>query len=494
MKFINAESTDAPEFRGGALQLWESKHHEVILSGPYDTGKTFATLSKLHALLCLFPNVYALMVRKTRKSILTSAVVTYEKKVLPFPPGNPRCAVTKYGGEHAEFYTYPNGSRLTVGGLDDADKYLSAEYDYIYVNQAEEIELDSWEKLVGRATGRAGNAPWTQIFGDCNPGPPKHWIKGRETLQLLESRHEDNPSLHDGRDWTEQGKKRLAILDGLTGLRYKRGRLGLWVSAEGVVYEFDPAIHLIPRFEIPGHWMRIRLCDFGFTNPFSFIWVAVDGDGRMFVYREIYMRQRTVARHMVDIHIHSVGEKYAATIADHDAEDRATLAGGTIVDDPILVARLVAAGFKADSTGTVRLPGISTIPADKRVTVGIEKVQERLKIQGDGRARLYVLEDSLVEVDEGLRDSYKPYRAEDEFTVYAYPEDKDGKPIKEEPLKVYDHACDNIRYGAMYLDNQIVYAHIARDAVTFYDSRARANDLAGGRNGQQRSQHSGSRR
>lgn len=452
MTYVIAVTTDAPEFRGGMRALWETKAHEVILSGPYQTGKTFGALNKLHALLCLFPNSYALMVRATRKSILTSAVMTYEKKVLPFPIGHPKCAVQKFGGEHAEFYDYPNGSRLAVGGLDDADKYLSAEYDFIYVNQAEEITLDSWEKLVGRATGRAGNAPYPQVFGDCNPGPPNHWIKNRESLQLLETRHEDNPSLHDGQDWTELGRKSLSILNRLTGLRYKRGRLGLWVGAEGVVYEFDASVHLINRFAIPDSWQRIRVIDFGYINPFVCLWIAIDEDGRMYLYRELYMTQRTVARHMVDIHIHSRGETYRATISDHDAEDRATLAAGTIVDDKEQVQRLMAVGFKPDAAGRVKLPGIPTIAADKRITVGIERVQERLKIQQDGRPRLFVLRDSLIEVDESLKSEYKPYRAEDEFTVYAYPEGKDGKPQKDEPTKLHDHAMDSIRYGVAYVD------------------------------------------
>jgi phage terminase large subunit len=424
MKHVIAVTTDAPQFRGGMLELWKSKAHEAILAGPYETGKTFGALSKLHALLCLFPACNALMVRKTRKSILASAVVTYEKKVLPFPPDNPKCAIQKYGGERPEFYLYPNKSRLTVGGLDEPDKYLSAEYDFIYVNQAEEIALDSWEKLVGRATGRAGNAPYTQVFGDCNPGPPNHWIKQRAALQLLETRHEDNPSLHDGEKWTAQGERTIRILDGLTGLRYKRGRLGLWVGAEGVVYEFDNTVHLLPAFKIPESWERIRVIDFGFTNPFVCLWIALDHDGRMYVYRQIYMTQRTVKVHAAQIRALSVGERYTSTIADHDAEDRATLAEN----------------------------GIDTIPADKRITVGIEKVQERLKLHGDRKPRLYVLEDSLVEPDKSLVDTYKPYKIEDEFQVYTYPEGKDGKPVKEEPVKAYDHALDALRYGVMYFD------------------------------------------
>lgn len=429
MSYVIAETTDAPEFRGGMLDMWGSKAHEIILSGPYQTGKTFGALSKLHALLCLFPKSYALMVRATRKSILTSAVMTYEKKVLPFAIGHPHCAIQKYGGEHVEFYDYPNGSRLAVGGLDDADKYLSAEYDFIYVNQAEEITLDSWEKLIGRATGRAGNAPYPQVFGDCNPGPPNHWIKNRDSLQLLETRHEDNPSLHDGQNWTALGCKSLAILDKLTGLRYKRGRLGQWVGAEGVVYEFVSAIHVIPRFEIPNSWQRIRACDFGYTNPFCCLWIALDGDGRMYIYRQLYMTQRTVRVHAAQIKKHSIGERYTVTVADHDAEDRATLHEN----------------------------GIQTIAAQKAITVGIEKVQERLKVQGDGRPRLFVLEDSLLEVDADLKERYHPICIEDEFTVYAYPDGKDGKPVKEEPVKMYDHALDTLRYAVMYFDGKIAH-------------------------------------
>ena len=420
------EAVDAPSFRGGAMDLWKTNHHETILSGPFETGKTYATLYKLHTLLCLFPGSNALMVRQTRNSILGSAVVTYEQKVLPFPPTDKRSPVEKYGGERPEFYRYWNDSRLTVGGLDDADKYLSAEYDFIYVNQAEEISLDSWEKLVGRATGRAGNSPYSLVFGDCNPGPPNHWIKSRELLTVLESRHEDNPALYtDDGEWTEQGKRTIRILDGLTGLRYKRGRLGLWVGAEGVVYEFDPVVHLVQRFDIPASWRRIRAIDFGYSNPFTCLWIAIDEDGRMYVYRQLYMTQRTVRAHSVTINEASAGEQYEVTVADHDAEDRATLEENDIF----------------------------SIPADKRVRVGIEKVEERLIVRGDGRPRLFVMEDSLIEIDESLKSNYKPYRVEDEFTAYAYPEGKDGKPQKEEPVKIYDHALDALRYATMFLDN-----------------------------------------
>lgn len=232
-------SAQGLRFYGGAREFWRYRGHEVMLEGPFETGKTIAALSKLHALLCKYHNCRALMVRETYKSLVQSAVVTYEKKVLPYPPEDPKCGVVKYGGEKPDFYDYPNGSRLVCGGLDNPDKVLSAEYDYIYVPQAEELELDAWEKLVARATGRAGNAPYPQVMGDCNPSYPSHWILFRKPLKRFQQLHEHNPSLFNQEtgEITERGKVAMAILDALTGVRYLRGRRGLWAAAEGVVFD-----------------------------------------------------------------------------------------------------------------------------------------------------------------------------------------------------------------------------------------------------------------
>lgn len=425
------DTTNGVKYYGPAREFWAYKGTEAMLTGPYETGKTFVALGKLHGLLCKYPNARALMVRETYKSLVQSAVVTYEHKVLPVPPDDSKSAVMKYGGERPEFYVYPNGSRLVCGGMDNANKVLSAEYDFIYINQAEELNLDAYEKLTGRATGRAGNTPYTQVMGDCNPDVSTHWIKNRPRLKLFEQRHENNPRLYDQQTGliTAQGKRTMEILDALTGLRYKRGRLGLWVSAEGQVYDnFDPQTHVIERFDIPEDWTRFRSVDFGYTNPFVCQWWAVDHDGRMYLYREIYMTHRTVRAHAETIKALSANERILATVADHDAEDRATL----------------------------KESGIDTIAARKDISPGIQAVQERLKKQGDGKPRLYVLKDSLIEADRALYREYpgdtQPVCTEQEFGSYVWPDGKDGKPNKETPLDAYNHGMDCTRYMVMHVD------------------------------------------
>ena len=425
------ESSVGRAYYGGAREFWRYQGHEVILEGPYQTGKTIAALDKLHHLLCKYPRSRALMLRKTYKSLVQSAVVTYERKVLPYPPGDYRCPVQVYGGQRPEWYTYPNGSELICGGLDNADKVLSSEYDFIYFNQAEEASLDDWEKLLGRATGRAGNAPYPQVMGDCNPDVPTHWIKNRKHLKLFQQLHRHNPALYDQAtgELTEPGAKAMTILNSLTGLRYKRGVLGLWVGAEGLVYEeFDPAIHVISRFDIPRTWTRYCAVDFGYTNPFAFGWFAIDHDGRLYLYREIYHTKRTVKVHSEQIKRLMGEERIFQTIADHDAEDRATLHEN----------------------------GIQTVAAKKDIAWGIQLVQERLKVQGDGKPRFFILEDSLVEADSALYREYpgdtQPVNTQQEFSAYAWPDGKDGKPNKEVPIDMYNHGLDRVRYLIAHLD------------------------------------------
>ncbi len=84
-------------------------------------------------------------------------------------------------------------------------------------------------------------------------------------------------------------------LRNLEGMRYKRGYEGVWVSAEGLVFEkFSPDIHIIDNFKIPKKWVRYLSIDWGFRNPASCIWWARDKAKRLYSYKEIYKTKLTV--------------------------------------------------------------------------------------------------------------------------------------------------------------------------------------------------------
>lgn len=410
------------EWRGGNKALIESKSPEVIVEGPSETGKTYAACYKMHMNCREYPNSQHTLVRKVAATIPSTVLMTMRRVIGDFP-------VNPYGGWNSpETIIYPNGSKIWIAGMDKPGKALSGERDTIQVCQAEELTIDDWEVLTTRVTGRGAVMPYTQIYGDCNPGPAK-WIKDRAkvgSLQLIPTRHEDNPSLFtaDGKI-TKQGERTMASLDALTGTRYKRLRLGLWVSAEGAIYdEFDPSIHMINADKCPPFIRRFRVVDFGFTNPFVCQWWGMDSDGRLYRYREMYVTQKLVEDLTPEIIRLSAGEDIEFTVADHDAEDRATM----------------------------EKHGIKTRPAKKNVSPGIQAVKARMKVQGDEKPRIYFVRGALVKADERLVEAHKPTCTEDELSEYAWTKTPDGKPDKEQPLKVNDHGCDTTRYLVAEID------------------------------------------
>src|SRR5690606_28380246 len=102
---------------------------------------------------------------------------------------------------------------------------------------------------------------------------------------------------------------------------------GLWAQAEGAIYdEWRDDVHVIDQMPTGWEsWNKFRAVDLGYTNPFVCQWFAIDPDGRMYLYREIYHTRRLVEDHARQIVELSRGEKILFTVADHDAEDRATL-------------------------------------------------------------------------------------------------------------------------------------------------------------------------
>jgi PBSX family phage terminase large subunit len=412
------------EARGAALAVRSCHDREVLLCGPAGTGKSRGILEYLDDLCWEYPGIRILFVRKTRNSLTESALYTWEEFVVP--AGSPILDGPQRLNRSG--YHYPDGSEIILGGLDKPRKLFSTEFDIVYIQEATEVTINDWESLLRCL--RHHKLPWQQLIADCNPSFPTHWLKQRcdaGTTTLLPSRHEDNPTLFDAAtgQWTKEGQDYLAILDAMTGARKAWLRLGLWSQAEGCVWDmFDAGVHIIDRREIPRTWRRIRVVDFGYTNPFVCQWWAIDPDGRMYLYREIYRTQSLVEDLATEIKDLSFGETIEATICDHDAEDAATL----------------------------RRHGIPTKPAAKAVSTGLQAVAARLRKAGDGRPRLFILRDSLVERDKALAEKMLPTCTADEIPGYVWQQDASGKANKEEPLKVNDHGCDGTRYAVTYVD------------------------------------------
>lgn len=271
------------ELRGGMLQLINSREREVVIWGPAGTGKTMGIGHWINLLAGSFPKMRWLMLRKTQTALTSTALVTFGEKVLL--PGEAEF----YGGSKREpaSYRYRNGARVVVGGLDNADKILSSEYDGIYVNEVTELTLDDWEQLLTRL--RNGVLKYPRIIGDCNPTYSTHWLLKRAQqgkLRLIESRLEDNPAYFDAEgNITPAGRAYVATLEALSGTRYQRFRLGQWVGVENAIYDcFNPVTHASRVLPPDTTWKEGAIgVDYGDVHPHAVVAVSRTTSGRLWV-------------------------------------------------------------------------------------------------------------------------------------------------------------------------------------------------------------------
>ena len=327
------------ELRGNNLAVQSTDDYEVILEGPADTGKTIASLTKIHNAAWQNDNAQIAMVRKTFKSMAGTVVQTFHNNILPYPPGDSRCPIQAYGGEkRPERYIYPNGSVIWLGGMDNPDKVLSAERDIVYVNQCEELSLPDWEILMSRCTGRSGNLDDPMMLGDMNPAHPTHWLYEREkakSAKFYTVTHRDNPELYttDG-EITPAGVKRLGILAKLTGDRKMRLFHGIRAFPEGAIYNvYNEEKHKVKAMVLPTRWPRFVGID-PFGAHIAAVWLAYDSRTNVLnVYRE-YSEPFgiTTAGHAKNILDLSAGEMIFAWAggARSERQARADFAGSGI--------------------------------------------------------------------------------------------------------------------------------------------------------------------
>lgn len=409
---------------------WKDTSPVLLISSGAGTGKSWMYLHKMNAFCMRFPGALGLAVRKFAESLKNSVIPALEQIV-------PQSVVHVPSKSRFE---YPNGSVIVYGGMKDKkqrEKIRSVAnktsgVDIALMEEGSGFEEDDFEEIGGRMRGTA--APWTQIGLITNPDAETHWINQKLIRKFLSGqskglscyfpRCEDNPTLKPAY---------LERLRNLTGVRRARLYEGKWVRAEGTVYgaSWDASVHIVPNPQNkpwwypnpPKDWRRIRAIDLGFVNARVCLWIAIDDDGDMWVYRQIYRTRQRATDFAKEIIRRSHGESIEATICDHDAAERADL----------------------------EAEGVITIPAVKAVSRGIQAVEQRLLGLGNG-PRLHFLRGSLVSEDEQLRADFRPCSVEEEFDVYVWAKNADGSVNKEEPKKEHDHGLDALRYGVMYED------------------------------------------
>ena len=150
---------------------------------------------------------------------------------------------------------------------------------------------------------------------------------------------------------------------------------GDWdVHAGQYFREFSRAKHVAEPFELPAWWRRFRSMDWGYNDPCCVLWHAVDGDGRVYTYRELYVRRMQASEAARRIRELTGKEHIAYTVASPDMWQKR----GAILKSE--------GGFEGESIAELfAREGVPLTPADNARVAGWQRVREYLAPAADGR-------------------------------------------------------------------------------------------------------------
>lgn len=132
------------------------------------------------------------------------------------------------------------------------------------------------QSFVNQATGRC-SIEGSKYWFNCNPAGPYHWFK----LEWIDNK-EDKNLLHihftmdDNLSLSEKVKQRYHRM--YSGVFFQRFILGLWVLAEGIVYDmFNKEKHVVKTVEREYEKYYVS-CDYGTQNPMTYgLWGLCKG-------------------------------------------------------------------------------------------------------------------------------------------------------------------------------------------------------------------------
>jgi len=331
--------------------------------------------------------------------------------------------------EVEKLWQFPSGAKIEFGFLErDADvyRYQGQAYSWIGFDEITHLPTEfGWNYLASRL--RTTNpAIKTYLRCTANPGGVgAHWVKKRYvessdpntsfvghdglTRKFIPARLQDNPHLAEDGEYER-------MLQSLPAIQRKQLLEGNWDISEGAAFaEFDPSIHVVPPFEIPSWWERVKSIDYGYAAESCCLWAAIDPEDKtIIIYRELYRKGLT-------------GEALGDTITEMEENEIKSIAG--ILD----TAAWARTGYTGPTIGEILVnKGHKLRRADKNRIAGKTQIHEHLRQDtSTGRPKLQILNTcvNLVKELQGIPLSK------------TNPEDVD--------THASDHAYDALRYLIM---------------------------------------------
>lgn len=314
-------------------------------------------------------------------------------------------------------------SNIYFRQLEEPDKFRSMNLSGFLIDEASQVSEDAFLLLQGRLRG-AGLRKGLIVSNPSGHDWLYRWFFKKDHLRnpetkaqyhLIHAPSTENIHLPEGyiqsmmESWSED--------------RIKREIYGSFDAFEGMVYhEFRRDAHVVRPFRIPESWERHIRIDHGYRNPNAALFFAISPDGEVYVYKEVYEREKLIHENVELIKRAAGKYKFDTAKIDPSTKARRAATGASDFDEYI-------------KHWPLHLPPLQNAKND--VQVGIDRVKSYLKINPKTEKPLLYIFETCTNLLE-------------EITTYRYPElrpNQEGKrPENEKPVKCDDHALDALRY------------------------------------------------
>ena len=364
---------------GPQTDFLAASEKDVLYGGAAGGGKSFAMLID-PLRYCHFAEHRALILRRSMPEL--REIIDKSRELYP------KAFKGAKFKEVEKLWQFPSGAKIEFGFLArDADvyRYQGQAYSWIGFDEITHLPTEfGWNYLASRLRTTNPELP-TYLRCTANPGGVgAHWVKKRYvepspenktfqgkdglTRKFIPARLQDNPFLAEDGEYER-------MLESLPAIQRKQLLEGNWDISEGAAFaEFDKSVHVIPPFDVPSWWERLKGIDYGYASESCCLWAAIDPEDKtLIIYRELYRKGLT-------------GDALADTLTEMEADEIKSILG--VLD----TAAWARTGYTGPTIGEMlALKGHKLKRADKNRIAGKVQIHEYLRPDREtGRPRLQI--------------------------------------------------------------------------------------------------------
>lgn len=251
--------------------------NELLVEGSAGSGKTLFACSKVIFWAINNPNSRIGVFRKTLPSLKKTSWLEIRKLLDTHS--------IEYDENRSDgTIILSNNATITFSGLDDLQKVRSLNLDYIYVEQAEEIDRDTYLELKLRLRGSGVDVTYRQSLLVVQPSEPTHWIyeyfHNMKYGKVVHFSFRENPFLpEDHKEYYERLKE-------IDYDAYRRYSLGEWGMLSSLIFKnWDTDMRDTFNYYAIG-------IDFGWAVPSAVLLVGFY-DNEPYILDEVYEKELT---------------------------------------------------------------------------------------------------------------------------------------------------------------------------------------------------------